>query len=135
MPKFPKAFGRRKSGTNVLEDLASAAPSPSGESSFRVLERPQHKPNVSFDGGIKLTKAPVERPNTSPMQSGGDNMFAGMNRDRYVNTSIIIYTEKNPKEKDSGVQTRQGFFFGQYYMIFFVLLRPAQYEDTFQLGN
>lgn len=95
MPKFPKAFkGRRKSSTNVLEDLAIAAAPPSGESTFRVLERPQHKPNISFDGGIKLAKAPVERPKTSPIKNGEENMFAGMNRDRYVKTALPLHSRR-----------------------------------------
>jgi len=81
MPRFPKGFGRRKSTANALEDF----PSPVVESSFKVLERtnPHHNKNSSFDGGIKLTGHP-ERPSTSPMQRGEDNMFAGLNRDRYV---------------------------------------------------
>lgn len=81
MPIFPKGFGRRKSTVNALEDIQNS--SPPAESSFKVLERPKHNKNSSFDGGIKLTRPP-ERPNTSPMHRE-DNMFAGINRDRYVN--------------------------------------------------
>lgn len=81
MPKFPKGFGRRKSTANALEDLQNAPVS--GESSFRVLDRPiqGHNKNSSFDGGIKLAKD-LGRPTSSPMQRIEDNMFAGINRDR-----------------------------------------------------
>lgn len=92
MPKFPKGFGRRRSTANALEELQNAPVS--AESSFKVLERPGHSKNISFDGGIKLAKG-MERPSTSPMQRGDDNMFAGMNRDRYVN----IYPTSTQKEQ------------------------------------
>ncbi|GAB7349516.1 hypothetical protein MBLNU459_g0222t1 [Dothideomycetes sp. NU459] len=55
MPKNPlKGFARRKSSSNVLDLLPEAPASGSGQSTFRVLERPGGK--VGFDGGDKLQK-------------------------------------------------------------------------------
>ena len=52
MPKLPKGFGRRKSTANVLEDIQT---SPAGQTSFRVLERPDNGSKFS-DGGVKVGK-------------------------------------------------------------------------------
>jgi len=84
MPKFPKAFGRRKSGGNAFEDA------PEGtvvEPSFKVFERPDGGRDAgsrSFDGGVKLTKAtttiPAGRPKTSHVDE--DNLFANIGKNR-----------------------------------------------------
>jgi len=79
MPKFPKAFGRRKSGGNAFEEA------PEGtvvEPSFKVFERPDGG-SRSFDGGVKLTKAATAaagRPKTSQLEE--DNMFENIGKNR-----------------------------------------------------
>jgi hypothetical protein len=79
MPKFPKAFARRKSAANAVEMAQDAA----AEHSFKVFERPDGG-SKSFDGGIKLAKglAPGSRPMTSHRDSNEDNMFDGMKGNR-----------------------------------------------------
>ncbi|KAL9045010.1 MAG: hypothetical protein Q9214_001896 [Letrouitia sp. 1 TL-2023] len=52
--KLPKAFPRRKSSGNALEELSNPP-----EPSFRVFERPDRK---SFDGGNTLKRMSVARP-------------------------------------------------------------------------
>ncbi|KAI9683365.1 MAG: hypothetical protein M1829_005437 [Trizodia sp. TS-e1964] len=80
--KIPKAFGRRKSSGNALEDIQS----PSAEPSFRVLERPppgfHQKPaagSKSFDGGSKLNLLTSIRPKTS--ENSPDSPKVSSNRD------------------------------------------------------
>ncbi|KAL8703280.1 MAG: hypothetical protein Q9201_003521 [Fulgogasparrea decipioides] len=53
--KLPKAFPRRKSSGNALEELTN----PPNEPSFRVFERPDRK---SFDGGNTLKRMSQGRP-------------------------------------------------------------------------
>lgn len=78
MPKFPKAFGRRKSNGNAFEDVPDV---PAGESTFKVFERPDRlgEGSKSFDGGVKFAKVmngSTSRPKTSHLED--DNMFANM---------------------------------------------------------
>lgn len=63
--KFPKAFERRKSSNNVLDEI----PNPP-EPSFRVFERPGSK---SFDGGHALKRLSQGRP-LSEGHLGGDQL-------------------------------------------------------------
>jgi hypothetical protein len=70
--KLPKGFQRRKSSGNVLDET----PSPTGGSTFRVIERPNNK---SFDGGNAPMKAvggstPSLRPRNS-FEQDDENMF------------------------------------------------------------
>lgn len=77
MPKFPKAFARRKSTANVFEDLPDL---PAVEHSFKVFERGD-SPSRSFDGGVKLAKTnPLNRPKTSQRET--DNMFENLGTSR-----------------------------------------------------
>jgi hypothetical protein len=82
MPKFPKAFGRRKSNANVFEDVADVAV---GEHTFKVFERPDGG-SKSFDGGVKFAKVingppgPASRPKTSHLED--DNMFENIGNNR-----------------------------------------------------
>jgi len=80
MPKFPRAFGRRKSSANVFEDVDVERPVlKDSVSSFKVFERPDGA-SKSFDGGVKLAKATgahfhPTRPRTGYKE---DNMFEGI---------------------------------------------------------
>jgi hypothetical protein len=78
MPKFPRAFGRRKSSANVFEDVEPPVLKDS-VSSFKVFERPEGA-SKSFDGGVKLAQATgghlyPNRPRTSYKE---DNIFEGI---------------------------------------------------------
>jgi hypothetical protein len=71
MPKFPIAFGRRKSAGNALEDFRDA---PVAQSSFKVFEQPG---SSSFDGVRRFTKEslPPQGPNARRRE---ENMFEGL---------------------------------------------------------
>lgn len=78
MPKFPKGFGRRKSSTNVFEEVADAPV----EHSFKVFERPGTGSN-SFDGGVKLGKAATAPLQKKPLPHlDDDNMFENIGSNR-----------------------------------------------------
>jgi hypothetical protein len=81
MPRFPVAFGKRRSTANQLnlEDV------PVTGSSFRVLERTEVTNGKSFDGGARLAAARAQHmPQTSVSAiSLEDNLFAGLS----VNTN------------------------------------------------
>jgi hypothetical protein len=66
MPKLPKAFGRRKSSTNVLEE--PFAEIPLKQQTFKVFER--HEPGSR-----------PHRPSMDPEKD--DNIFSGLSN-RYV---------------------------------------------------
>ena len=79
MRKFPKAFARRKSTANAFEDVENASPV---EHSFKVFDRGEAG-SKSFDGGVKLAKAPTSgpgRPRTT--QQLDDNMFENLGNNR-----------------------------------------------------
>lgn len=77
MPKFPKAFARRKSSANVFEDGPEV---PVVEHSFKVFERGDTG-NKSFDGGVKLTKAGSPgRPRIPQLET--ENMFENLGNNR-----------------------------------------------------
>ncbi|TVY52763.1 hypothetical protein LCER1_G004774 [Lachnellula cervina] len=79
MPRFPKAFGRRKSNANVLEDVPDV---PVGEGTFKVFDR-TGVASKSFDGGVKFAKVingQTARPKTSHLED--DNMFMNINNNR-----------------------------------------------------
>jgi hypothetical protein len=77
MPKFPKAFARRKSTANVFEDGPEI---PVVEHSFKVFERGDTA-SKSFDGGVKFAKAgPMNRPRTSQLDT--ENMFENLGNNR-----------------------------------------------------
>jgi hypothetical protein len=68
MPKFPIAFGRRKSAGNALDDFKDG---PVTQSSFKVFEQPGSN---SFDGVRRFTKESV--PHNAPRRE--ENMFEGL---------------------------------------------------------
>jgi hypothetical protein len=74
MPKFPIAFGRRKSAGNALEDINDA---PVAQSSFKVFEQPGSK---SFDGAVKFKRvASGNVPSLVPKPPRREeNMFEGL---------------------------------------------------------
>jgi hypothetical protein len=79
MPKFPKAFARRKSTANAFEDVQNPSVAQGSVSSFKVFERPDGT-GKSFDGGVKLAKATgahlyPNRPRTAQKE---ENMFEGI---------------------------------------------------------
>lgn len=77
MPKFPKAFARRKSSGNVLDDGPGV---PVVEHSFKVFERGDNA-SKSFDGGVKLSKAGSPgRPRTSQLDT--ENLFENIGNNR-----------------------------------------------------
>ena len=79
MPKFPKAFARRKSTANVFEDLPEQ---PAEGGTFKVFERGV-SPGKSFDGGVKFAKAGAthaSRPRTAQLES--DNIFENLGKNR-----------------------------------------------------
>lgn len=87
MPKFPKAFTRRKSTANAFEEVENDSPV---EHTFKVFDRGSgDSGNKSFDGGVKLAK-----PSTNghgmpkPAQGGEDNMFENLGKYRYVHLKI-----------------------------------------------
>ena len=76
MPKFPKAFARRKSSANVLDDLEA----PVAEKSFKVFERADTG-SKSFDGGVKLAKAGSPG-RTRNSQLDTENIFENLGNNR-----------------------------------------------------
>ena len=77
MPKFPKAFARRKSTANVFEEGPEM---PVAEHSFKVFERGDTE-SKSFDRGVKLGKAgPTSIPKTSQLDT--DNIFENLGNNR-----------------------------------------------------
>jgi hypothetical protein len=95
MPRFPVAFGRRKS-TATAEDFqdAQVAAGPS----FRVLERSEVAGGKSFDGGARLSRAAGQMPRTTvtdlPME---ENMFADLKSNRYgFSRSPYRYMPRSP---------------------------------------
>ncbi|KAF4635561.1 hypothetical protein G7Y89_g2535 [Cudoniella acicularis] len=99
MPKFPRAFGRRKSTANALEDDPDA---PVTEHTFKVFERPgTENKSKSFDGGSKFTKVingPAGRPNTSHVEE--ENMFEHLGKNRgsgASNTNTISTTDNSSR--------------------------------------
>lgn len=72
MPRFPVAFGRRKSTADTLEN-APVGPS------FRVLERTEVAVGKSFDGGARLSAKTHHLPKTSVENINvEDNIFADL---------------------------------------------------------
>ena len=87
MHKLPKAFARRKSAANVLEEpLADVPPN---QQSFRVFDRAN---TTNFDGGkprLNGGSGNVSgRPSTDPERD--DNMFSGFSN-RYVKSRHLLY--------------------------------------------
>jgi hypothetical protein len=81
MPRFPVAFGRRRS-TVTPDDFQNgqiAAPS------FRVLERSEVVGGKSFDGGVRLARASHSFPQPVVHEIAmEENMFADLKTNRYV---------------------------------------------------
>ena len=79
MPKFPKAFARRKSTANVFEDLPDV---PAEGGTFKVFERGVSPGQKSFDGGVKFAKggSTPSRPRTAQLES--DNIFENLGKNR-----------------------------------------------------
>ncbi|KAK3695200.1 hypothetical protein B0T22DRAFT_438225 [Podospora appendiculata] len=87
MPKFPVAFGRRKSTAENLEHLPAAEPS------FRVLERPDVSGGKSFDGGVRLSTKTHALPKTRGSNpSIEDNIFADIKSNRGSGSSNTTKT-------------------------------------------
>ncbi|KAL8903452.1 MAG: hypothetical protein Q9207_003910 [Kuettlingeria erythrocarpa] len=74
--KLPKAFPRRKSSGNALEELTNPP-----EPSFRVFERPDRK---SFDGGNTLKRMSQGRP-----LSAGHNLYTGEGPPNFNNRYVV----------------------------------------------
>ncbi|KAI4133447.1 MAG: hypothetical protein LQ338_000183 [Usnochroma carphineum] len=74
--KLPKAFPRRKSSGNALEELTNPP-----EPSFRVFERPDRK---SFDGGNTLKRMSQGRP-----LSAGHELYADGTNPNYNNRYVV----------------------------------------------
>ncbi len=83
MPKFPKAFGRRKSNTITFEE---GPETPVEAHTFKVFERPDSGGSRSFDGGAKLARAPngtnglVGKAKTAHLDD--DNIFSDLGKNR-----------------------------------------------------
>ena len=78
MPKFPIAFGRRKSAGNALEDYRDGPAPVTQPSSFRVFEQPR---SSTFDGAQRFTKESAP-PNLGPKPPRREeNMFEGLIRE------------------------------------------------------
>lgn len=89
MPRFPVAFGRRKSTADNLENVSIAQPS------FRVLDRSQVGAQNSFDGGARL----AARAHTYSKASLSDivvedNLFADLKTNRYVYSDLTLSHSK-----------------------------------------
>jgi len=80
MPRFPVAFGRRKSTADNLENA------PIAEHSFRVMERAEVTAGKSFDGGARLgvKSQMMPRATVTDVAPVDDNIFADMKTNRYV---------------------------------------------------
>lgn len=81
MPRFSNAFNWRKS-TADEHHIGETSPE---QSSFRVLERNQPFDGKSFDGGARMNRpgSSLHKPTNSELEPD-DNMFAGLNTNRYV---------------------------------------------------
>jgi hypothetical protein len=78
MPKFPKAFARRKSSAHVFEEVGPVPPV--AEPSFKVFERGDSA-SKSFDGGVKLANSGSPgRPRTTQLET--DNIFENLGNNR-----------------------------------------------------
>ena len=88
MPRFPVAFGRRRSTVDNPENAPLAEPS------FRVLERNQVAvaPGKSFDGGARLAARTqhLAKSSISSQLAAEDNIFADLKTNRYVNSAYPI---------------------------------------------
>lgn len=86
MPRFPVAFGRRKSTADNLDNGQIAQPS------FRVLDRSQVDGGQnSFDGGARLAARShtYGRPSVSSI-AAEDNIFADLKNNRYVLSPFFL---------------------------------------------
>jgi hypothetical protein len=87
MPKLPKAFARRKSAANVLDEPLSDVPP--NQQSFRVFDRSN---TTDFNGGkprLNGGSGNVSgRPSTDPERD--DNIFSGFSN-RYVQSRLPPY--------------------------------------------
>ncbi|KAL9014953.1 MAG: hypothetical protein Q9173_000407 [Seirophora scorigena] len=91
--KLPKAFPRRKSSGNALEELTNPP-----EPSFRVFERPDRK---SFDGGNALKRMSQGR----PLSAGHDLYSEGSNpnfNNRYVASALPTLVRLTPVSGSGG---------------------------------
>ncbi|MBE3049367.1 hypothetical protein IMZ48_44085 [Candidatus Bathyarchaeota archaeon] len=89
MPRFPVAFGKRK----------SSAPKDDGEvvPSFRVLERTTDATGVkSFDGsrGVSRPMSTVRPYSQVDYLAEEENMFAGLKVNRYVDYPYAVYSSR-----------------------------------------
>lgn len=78
MPRFSVAFSKRKSTADELDNVEIAPP---GQSSFRVLERPDYSNVRSFDGGARMARASTALL-PKPDFHVDDNMFADLKGNR-----------------------------------------------------
>jgi hypothetical protein len=81
MPRFPVAFGKRKSTAENFENVSVA------EHSFRVLDRSEVTGGKSFDGGATLAPRSHTMPQTIVSDAASvdeDNIFADLKTNRYV---------------------------------------------------
>ena len=81
MPRFPVAFGKRKSTADTLENVSVA------EHSFRVLDRSEVAGGKPIDGGATLGVRSQTLPHqmmSDTASISGDNIFADLKTNRYV---------------------------------------------------
>jgi hypothetical protein len=84
MPRFPVAFGKRRS-TAVIEDFENAQ---IAQPSFRVLDRTDVVAGRPFDGNARMARATQSLSYPPPQRrvemAEDDNMFADLKTNRYV---------------------------------------------------
>jgi hypothetical protein len=76
MPRFPVAFGKRRSTADSFGNGPAV-------SSFRVLDRSEVA-GKNFDGGARLGPRAYNSPNLNAEDIAEDNIFASLKPNRYV---------------------------------------------------
>lgn len=124
MPKNPlKGFARRKSQTNVLDLLPEApASAASGQSSFRVLERPASK--VGFDGGDRFQKRVSSGFALSQTRGGKSAEDLGASTNRSVQNKSSLHKIRSTKAGQG--QWRYDFIRVERLLRHFVILCALQ---------
>ncbi|KAM7197653.1 hypothetical protein V8F20_006543 [Naviculisporaceae sp. PSN 640] len=112
MPRFPVAFGRRKSTADNLENAPV-------EPSFRVLERSEVAGGKSFDGGARLAAARtqtlpnIHKPSRSELD---DNIFADLKPNRgsgSSNTTKTTSTDNSSRHSNASTAPSSADMAGQ----------------------
>lgn len=111
MPRFPVAFGRRKSTADNLEN-APVGPS------FRVLERTEVAGGKSFDGGARLSAKTHHLPKTSVENINvEDNIFADLKSSNRgsgsTNTTKTNSTDNSSRHSNASTAPSSADYGGQ----------------------